>query len=385
MTTYDWIVIGGGITGSALAYELSKQGLKVLLLEKDAQAKNATFYTYGGLAYWSGKTDLAKQLGQEGIELHRNLVEELGAETGFRELDLLLTVPADHDLAKLAPNYSQFTVKPEILDTQEACNLEPLLNAEAIAGAFKFPYAQVNGQQIVLAYQQAFARLGGEIIYEQVTGFIRDQDTIQGVKTVGNEYHAAKTVVCAGGLTNALLRSAGMNSKTYFTHALVIKTPPIDQQLRSIIMPAVQQRFALEATAKDLEQDSAWEKPNSQVVQSILDAGVAQQSDRSLYLGQISALITDPNPVLDPQVAEQQIRAAIATILPDLATVPGSCHHCLVAFNNENIANVGNLKNIKGIYLFSGFTSTMIFAPPLAKHFASWALGVKSPIIEQFF
>ncbi len=182
-----------------------------------------------------------------------------------------------------------------------------------------------------------------------------------------------------------MLRSAGMNSKTYFTHALVIKTPPIDQQLRSIIMPAVQQRFALEATAKDLEQDSAWEKPNSQVVQSILDAGVAQQSDRSLYLGQISALITDPNPVLDPQVAEQQIRAAIATILPDLATVPGSCHHCLVAFNNENIANVGNLKNIKGIYLFSGFTSTMIFAPPLAKHFASWALGAKSPIIEQFF
>ena len=45
MTTYDWIVIGGGITGSALAYELGKQGLKVLLLEKEAQANNATFYT----------------------------------------------------------------------------------------------------------------------------------------------------------------------------------------------------------------------------------------------------------------------------------------------------------------------------------------------------
>ena len=103
MTTYDWIVIGGGITGSALAYELSKQGLKVLLLEKDLQGKNATFYTYGGLPYWSGKTALAKQLGQEGIELHRNLSQELGAETGFRELDLLLTVPANQDLAQLTP------------------------------------------------------------------------------------------------------------------------------------------------------------------------------------------------------------------------------------------------------------------------------------------
>ena len=385
MTTYDWIVIGGGITGSALAYELSKQGLKVLLIEKDAQAKNATFYTYGGLPYWSGKTELSRKLGQEGIELHRNLAQELGAETGFRELDLLLTVPVDQDLDQLAPSYNQFAVQPEILDTQQACELEPLLNSEAIAGAFKFPYAQVNGQQIVSAYQQAFARQGGEIIYEQVTGFIRSQDKIQGVTTTKNKYHAAKTVVCTGGLTNSLLRSAGLNSKTYFTHALVIKTPPIAQQLQAIIMPAIQQRFDLEATAKELDSASTWENPNSQVIQTILDAGVAQQSDRSLYMGQISSLITDPNPVLDPQVAEQEIRAAIATILPELATVPGSCHHCLVAFNNQNIANVGNLKNLRGIYLFSGFTSTMIFAPPLAKHFASWVCGAVNSPIEHFF
>jgi glycine/D-amino acid oxidase-like deaminating enzyme len=35
MKTYDWIVVGAGITGAALAYELAKQGLQVLLLEKE--------------------------------------------------------------------------------------------------------------------------------------------------------------------------------------------------------------------------------------------------------------------------------------------------------------------------------------------------------------
>ena len=35
MKNYDWIVVGAGITGAALAYELAKQGLQVLLLEKE--------------------------------------------------------------------------------------------------------------------------------------------------------------------------------------------------------------------------------------------------------------------------------------------------------------------------------------------------------------
>ena len=62
MKTYDWIVIGGGITGAALSYELRKKGLSVLLLEQNAIANNATRYSYGGLAYWSATTPLTRQL-----------------------------------------------------------------------------------------------------------------------------------------------------------------------------------------------------------------------------------------------------------------------------------------------------------------------------------
>ncbi|VEP11825.1 FAD dependent oxidoreductase [Hyella patelloides LEGE 07179] len=383
MTTYDWIVIGGGITGSALAYELSTKSLKVLLLEKDIQADNATVYSYGGLAYWSGTTPLTRQLGQEGIELHRNLATELDADTEFCELDLLLTVNADNNPAIIAKNFKQFAIQPEILNTQEACQLEPLLNHKAISGVLKLPHGQVNAQKTALAYQQALTRNNGIIKYENVTDFVRQQNEIQGVITTDNTYHAANTVVCAGGLTHSLLKKSGIPSKTYFTHAQVIKTAPIDLKLNSIIMPAIQERFILEDTGKDLEEKSAWEYPDNEIVKSILDAGAVQLDDRSLFLGQISTIITNPHYTPDIAKAEQQIRQSIAQILPELANIPGTCHHCLVAFNTEKIATIGNLSNLQGIYLFSGFTSTIVFAPPLAKRFANWVAGETEPIIEQ--
>lgn len=62
MKAYDWIAIGGGITGAALIYELAKKGFSVLLLEQNARSENATRYSYGGLAYWSGTTELTRQL-----------------------------------------------------------------------------------------------------------------------------------------------------------------------------------------------------------------------------------------------------------------------------------------------------------------------------------
>jgi glycine/D-amino acid oxidase-like deaminating enzyme len=386
MTSYDWIVIGGGITGSALAYELGKKSFQVLLLEKDRQADNATVYSYGGLPYWSGTDSLTRQLGKEGIELYRHLSAELDAEIEFRELDLLLTVNADEEPAKIAQNYQHFAFQPEILDNQTACQLEPLLNYDAISGVLKLPHGQVNALKTALAYQKAFQRQrnGGTIKYEKVVDFVRYQDIIQGVITKDNTYYAANTVVCGGGLTHSLLKTAGITTKIYFTHAQVIKTKPVKEfKLNSIIMPAVQHRFALEATAKTLEQQFAWENPDNQIFKSILDAGAAQIQDGSFFLGQISAIVTNPHHTLDKAIAEKQIRQEITRILPSLATIPGTCHHCLVAFNREKIAIIGNLKNLRGIYLFSGFTSTMIFAPPLAKHFANWVSGKDNLIIPQ--
>ncbi len=382
MATYDWIVIGAGITGACLAYELSQQGFQVLLLEKDATPNNATVYSYGGLAYWSGTDELTRTLGQEGIELHRQLSEELEADTEFRELDLVLTIDRQDDPEMIAQNYAHFAITPELLNVKDACILEPLLNPNAIAGVLKLPHGHIHPQKTTNAYLHAFERNAGKIVYEQVVELLRRGDDVIGVKTSDNLYYAANTVVCAGGLSRSLLQQAGIHVGNYFTHAQLIMTPPVDLELATIVMPALQQRFLLEAKAQELEAAS-WNPPYEQPAKLIFDPGVVQFMDGSLCIGQISAIAPNPQAKLNPFTAEAQIRAQVSNVLPLLEDISGICHSCLVAFNCQAIALIGNIAAIKGIYLFSGFTSTLVFAPVLARRFANWLSGKEDKIIEQ--
>lgn len=381
MQTFDWIVIGGGITGAALSYELTKGGFSVLLLEQYAKPQNATRYSYGGLAYWSGTTELTRQLCTEGIERHRILSQELDGDTEFRELDLLLTIDAQDDPETVAAAYRQFAIAPELLSVAEACEVEPLLNPQAIAGALTLRHGHIQPENTALAYSQATIRAGGEMQIDRVVGFVRENQRIVGVTTPTARYYSENVVVCAGGLSRMLLRNAGIHVRVYFSHAEMLETPPVDLQLSTCVMPAQLKRFQLEADASD--NDSLWNSPGYEVVPPILDPGAFQFRGGSIRMGQISRAIADPHAKVDPSRSEADIRAQIGKLLPTVGNLPGTWHHCLVAFGHNRLPVVGKIPGFEGIYLFSGFTNPLVFVPPLAQRFANWVSGENDSIITQ--
>ncbi len=381
MKTFDWIVIGGGITGAAVGYELTKKGFSVLVLEQNATPQNATRYSYGGLAYWSGTTELTRQLCSEGIERHRILSQELDGDTEFRELDLILTIDADDDPEQVAAAYSQFAVQPALLSVTEACKMEPLLNPQAIAGALTLRHGHIQPENTALAYSQATIRAGGEMQIDRVVGFVGENQRIVGVTTPTGKYYSANVVVCAGGLSRMLLKNAGINIRVYFTHAETIETPPVDLQLSTCVMPARLKRFQLEADASD--NDALWNSPGNEVVPPILDPGAFQFQNGSIRMGQISRAIADFDAKVDPNRSETDMRAEIGKLLPTVANLPGTWHHCLVAFGYNRLPVVGKIPGVEGLYLFSGFTNPLVFVPPLAQRFANWATRQEDPIIPQ--
>ncbi|RUR77454.1 NAD(P)/FAD-dependent oxidoreductase [Chlorogloeopsis fritschii PCC 9212] len=376
MKTYDWIVVGAGFTGAALAYELVKKGFSVLLLEQDTNFHNATHYSYGGLAFWSGTTPVTRQLCDEGIARYQILSQELNANIELRELDLLLTIPTDTDPKIAAASYAHFATPPKLLSVDEACEMEPLLNREAIAGALTVKHGHINPQKTVQAYIQAFLRAGGEMEFTQV------QNLLTGVQTTTTTYHSANVVVCAGGFSRDLLKASGIPIKVYFTHAEMIETPPVEINLRTLVMPANLQRFQLEAESSKV--DEVWNEPGNEPVAPILDAGAIQFLDGSLRLGQISRIITNPSAEVDSKKSERWLRQSIGEILPELANLPGTWHHCLVAFSSDRLPVIGTIPGYQGIYIFSGFSNPLVIVPPLAQRFANWVSGQEDEIISQW-
>lgn len=374
MKNYDWIVIGGGITGVALSYELAKKGFSVLLLERDAARQNATRFSYGGLAYWAGTTDLTRQLCREGIDRHRILSAELDADTEFRELDLLLTVDIEDDTEKIAANYSHFAIIPKLLSAGEACELEPLLNKNAIAGALRFPHGHISPTATNRAYSQAFLRLGGTVEIAEVIGFIESENRISGVMTAVENYGCENAVVCAGGWSRSLLKSAGVSVRIYYTRAELLETAPVDLRLRTLVMPAVLKRFELEAVASKIEFDRLWDEPGKELVPPILDSGAIQFKDGSLRIGQLSRALSDLNAKVDRAASVAAIRAGIGKVLPALVNLPATWHDCIVAFSSDRLPVVGPAGDRTGLHVFSGFSNPLAIVPALAERFANGAI-----------
>ena len=380
MNTFDWIVVGAGLAGSALSYELAKVGFSVLLLEQAAAPLNGTRYSYGGIAYWSGLTDLTRQLCQESIALHRQLSAELEGDTQFQERQMLLTIDPDRNPDAIAAEYSQFAVPPALLTAETAQAIEPLLNIEAIAAALLLPHGHVSPQATVASYNQAFLRAGGVIQTAQVTGLLRQGQRFTGVLTPSDSYETANVAVCAGGLSRSLLKAAGFSVPVYFTQAEIIETPPVDLQMQTIVMPATLKRFSMEAEAG--KADAAWDERDCEVLPPVLDIGAVQFQNGSIRIGQISRMLTNADAAVDAAQSEAALRAAIGEILPTLRDLPGQWCSCLVSFSSDRLPLVGALPETEGLHLFTGFSNPFALLPPTARRFATFATGKPDKIID---
>ncbi|MEA5463326.1 NAD(P)/FAD-dependent oxidoreductase [Leptothoe sp. PORK10 BA2] len=382
METFDWIVIGNGLAGAALSYELVRLGLSVLLVD-DGNPDSATRCSYGGIAYWSGTNEITRELCQAGIERHRQLSDELETETEFRELDLLLTFPPHVDGESLTRQYEQFAIAPRLISPQEAQEIEPQLNPAAIGGAFTVKHGHVNPIKTVDGFNQAFRRLGGQHMLATVTGLVHINNRVTGIMTASQAYAAGNVVVAAGGNSRRLLHQARLSVPLYHTHAEIVALPKVEQPLRALIMPGIATRFEAEATASDPATDSRWDGPPDEIAPPILDAGMIQFLDGSTYLGQVSRFRTDlGTEAIDAAQSEAQIRQGITSQVPCLANVPGRWRHCLVTFSRDELPLIGPLPGVEGLHLFSGFTSPFAILLPIAQRFASWAMNGEKTALD---
>ncbi len=239
--TADVVVIGGGIQGCAVAYNLAKMGCKdVVLLEKDTIASGSTGRCAAGIrAQWG--TEMNCRLGIASIEIFENLSEELGADIGLHQGGYLMIAYKESEFEQLKKNVklqNSLGIKSKVISAQEAKEICPLLNTE---GAVGFTFHQRDGHADPLlttfAYAEAASRLGVKIYdFTEVIGIDLEGDRIKGVRT-NRGYISTRVVVnCAGPYAKRIGEFVGVDLPIYPERHEILVTEPIERVSHPMLM-----------------------------------------------------------------------------------------------------------------------------------------------------
>ena len=223
--TYDAIVIGGGVNGGAIAFNLAKRGMKVLLLEKDrlaSKASGAAAGMLGAQAELDGEGPLF-QLARKSRAMFSDLAEELKMTSGIDielvnkgMLRLALTNWEQQEHRRISDIHKQNGELAKVLTGEEARKREPALSNEVIGAMYLEKDGQVAAPQLALGFLRSASALGSVIKeYVEVHSFYFSNGKITGVATNEGDFMSANIVVTGGAWSENLLIKAGLQLETY--------------------------------------------------------------------------------------------------------------------------------------------------------------------------
>jgi len=219
---FDVIIIGGGITGAGTQRDCAMRGLRTLLVERSDIATGATGRNHGllhsGARYAVNDAESARECIEENMILRRIAAHCIDETDG-----LFITLPED-DLGyqqTFVEACQSAGINAEIIDPELARRLEPSVNPELI-GAVKVPDGSVDPFRLCAANMLDAKLHGGQVrLYTEVTGFIREGDTVKGIHTrsrqTGEEadYYAPVIVNACGIWGHQIAEMAGVHVGMY--------------------------------------------------------------------------------------------------------------------------------------------------------------------------
>ncbi|MDR0671692.1 MAG: FAD-binding oxidoreductase [Oscillospiraceae bacterium] len=211
----DVIVIGAGAIGSAAAYNLTKKGLSVIVLEKSDSIGNGGSSRNGGGVRQSGRDPRELPMAMYSVRnLWPSLSEELGMDVEYcQKGNLRLGKTEEHlnILRGLTKNANACGLDVRMIDAAEAREICPYLSDE-VAGASWCPTdGHANPMLVTLAFYRAARRGGARFITgREVTAIRKVRGRVREAVTSSGEIYEADSIVLAAGYdSGAVLGSLG--------------------------------------------------------------------------------------------------------------------------------------------------------------------------------
>lgn len=216
----DVIIIGGGIIGTAIARELSRYKLNVLLLEKESDVGWGTTKSNSAVVhtgYDPKPGTLMAKLNPEGARLFPSICQEL--DVPYKKLGSLVLTPDEDGFRHLEELKDRGRVNGvtnmEIINQDKLFELEPNISRDIKGALFVKDTAITSPVELAIAFKENAEYNGVKFLFDTpVIGFELDNQRIVSVKTNRGDFKAKWVINSAGIFSDEIARLAGDESFT---------------------------------------------------------------------------------------------------------------------------------------------------------------------------
>ncbi|MGA3292964.1 MAG: glycine oxidase ThiO [Candidatus Acidiferrales bacterium] len=304
MSKFDVAIVGGGVIGISIAFELSAQKLRVVVLDRQSPGQEASWAAAGMLSPTpdSPRDIPLVPLGRESLKLYPQFVTAIEDESGksvnyAREgaLEILFSPDGETDGDRTVSEWRGLGLAAELVSPSVARLWEPSITSHARTAVWLPEEETVEPRLLIDALLAAARRRGVQIRPNcPVTGLLQDRERCVGVVAGGEEIAAGRVVVAAGCFCSEIARETN-------TVARYAPTRPVRGQMLALRPDALKLQRVLRSergylvprkdgqiVAGSTSEEAGFEK-------RITPAGVRKILDAALELcpGLASAAIVD--------------------------------------------------------------------------------------------
>ena len=216
----DCLIIGGGVVGLSIAYELAGRGLSVQILDQAAVGRGASWAGAGILppSPTRGAVDPLDQLRSMSHQLHAQWATDLkkitGVDTGYQRCGGLYLARSAAEMATLHAQQEWWTthgIEAELWTHSTASKLEPslksILNDQSVKAIWYLPdECQLRNPRHLKALAAA-CRLRGVEIHEHIAVEHLVPTADDSIEAVAHDHRfkASRACVCSGAWSRLLL------------------------------------------------------------------------------------------------------------------------------------------------------------------------------------